>query len=111
VLDEAMFERRENAMVDFRYSVCDRLTWWFDHHVSSFPNPGEEAHFRADKSGKKFHDPEAKSCTRFLCRIVQEKFGFDPSPLTSWCTGRRSSTARSSRRAHRGCAWRSRRSS
>jgi hypothetical protein len=80
-LDERMFDGEENAIVDFRYSVSDRLTWWFDHHVSSFPNPGEEAHFRADQSGRKFHDPEAKSCTKFLCRVARENFGFEEKPL------------------------------
>jgi len=80
-LSPALFDGDENAIVDFRYSVDPKLTWWFDHHVSAFPNPGEEAHFRADASGHKFHDPEAKSCTRFLCRIAREKFGFDDRPL------------------------------
>jgi hypothetical protein len=80
-LDEKLFDGQENAIVDFRYSVSPKLTWWFDHHVSSFPNPGEEAHFKADRSGQKFHDPEAKSCTRFLCRAAREKFGFDDQPL------------------------------
>src|SRR5439155_14820580 len=34
-----------------------------------------------DRSGRKFWDPQAKSCTRFLARIAEEKFGWDPSPL------------------------------
>ncbi len=80
-LDERLFDCDENAIVDFRYSVSPRLTWWFDHHVSSFPNPGEEAHFRADSSGRKFHDPTAKSCTKFLCELARVRFGFDDSPL------------------------------
>jgi len=80
-LDERMFDGDQNAIVDFRYSVSPKLTWWFDHHVSSFPHPGEEAHFRADASGQKFHDPQAKSCTKFLCRVAREKFGFDDRPL------------------------------
>ncbi|MFN7135194.1 MAG: hypothetical protein ACK4N5_24175, partial [Myxococcales bacterium] len=81
VLDEALFDGDENVIVDFRYSVSPKLTWWFDHHVSAFPNPGEESHFRADQSGHKFYDPAAKSCTRFLARVASEKFGFDAEPL------------------------------
>ncbi len=80
-LDPTLFDGDENAIVDFRYSVAPKLTWWFDHHVSAFPNPGEEAHFRADATGKKFHDPEAKSCTRFLARTARERFGFDEAPV------------------------------
>ncbi|MDR0965194.1 MAG: hypothetical protein LBM75_01575 [Myxococcales bacterium] len=76
-----LFDGDVNAMLDFRYATSDRLTWWFDHHASSFPNPGEEAYFRADTSGQKFHDPAAKSCTRFMARTLHERFGFDTSPV------------------------------
>jgi len=71
-----------HACVDFRYSASPRLAWWFDHHQSAFETPEDEAHFRADRSGRKFHDPTAKSCTRFLARTAAERFGFDPSPLS-----------------------------
>lgn len=80
-LDERLFDGEVNAIVDFRYTTSPKLTWWFDHHVSAFQLPGEEAHFRADQSGRKFHDPTAKSCTKFLCRVAREKFGFDDRPL------------------------------
>lgn len=82
VLDERLFDGDENAIVDFRYSTSSKLTWWFDHHVSAFPNPGEEEHFRADQSGHKFHDAQAKSCTRFLCGVARERFGFDDRELS-----------------------------
>lgn len=80
-IDPALFDGDENAIVDFRYSQSPRLTWWFDHHQSAFQLPGDEASFKADTSGKKFHDPRAKSCTRFLARIASERFGFDPRPI------------------------------
>jgi hypothetical protein len=66
-----------NACVDFRYSQDPRLDWWFDHHVSAFQLPGDEAHFRADQSGQKFYDPHAKSCTKFLANTLAARFGFD----------------------------------
>lgn len=75
------FDGDENACVDFRYSQDPRLTWWFDHHASAFQSPGDEAHFRADATGRKFYDPAAKSCTKFLATTVAAKFGFDPAPL------------------------------
>src|SRR5204863_4519143 len=43
--------------------------------------PEDEAHFRADKSGKKFLDPTRKSCTEFIADVAQTKFGFDPGRL------------------------------
>jgi hypothetical protein len=75
------FDGDENACVDFRYSQDPRLTWWFDHHASAFQLPGDEAHFRADATGRKFYDPQAKSCTKFIATTVAAKFGFDLAPL------------------------------
>lgn len=75
------FDGDENACVDFRYSQDPRLTWWFDHHASAFQVPGDEAHFRADATGRKFYDPRARSCTKFLAETVAAKFGFDATPL------------------------------
>src|SRR5437588_11109830 len=76
-----MFDGDENAIVDFKYSPSDKLTWWFDHHQSAFLTPEDEAHFRADKSGKKFLDPTRKSCTEFIASVTQTEFGFDDEPL------------------------------
>lgn len=80
-IDEALFTGDENAIVDFRYSQSPKLTWWFDHHVSAFQQPGDEAHFKADHSGKKFHDGTRKSCTLYLADVARDRFGFDPKPL------------------------------
>ena len=80
-IDESAFGADENAIVDFRYSQSPHLTWWFDHHASAFQVPGDEEHFRADTSGRKFHDPTRKSCTLFIADVARERFGFDPSPL------------------------------
>ncbi len=81
-IDAAVFAgAEENAIVDFRYSQDARLTWWFDHHVSAFQQPGDEAHFHADTSGRKFHDAHRKSCTVYLADVARERFGWDASPL------------------------------
>jgi hypothetical protein len=78
---ESAFQGDENAIVDFRYSQSPRLTWWFDHHSSAFQHPGDEAHFRADTSGKKFWDARRKSCTVFIADVAAARFGFDPRPM------------------------------
>jgi hypothetical protein len=78
---EDAFAGEENAVVDFRFSADPRLTWWFDHHQSAFETKADELAFKADRSGRKFWDPAAKSCTRFLARTVEAKFAWDPSPL------------------------------
>jgi hypothetical protein len=77
----ALLDGDVNACVDFRYTQDARLSWWFDHHASAFQQPGDEDHFRADRSGQKFYDPAAKSCARFLAATAAERFGFDVAPV------------------------------
>ncbi len=48
LFDECMFDGDENAIVDFKYSLRPRLTWWFDHHQSAFLTPEDAEHFRRD---------------------------------------------------------------
>lgn len=73
-ISEDQFGSGENAIVDFKYYASDKLTWWFDHHESAFLSPQDEAHFRSDKSGHKFHDPSYKSCTKFIAHVTQNVF-------------------------------------
>ncbi|HXN20170.1 MAG TPA: hypothetical protein VN875_17670 [Candidatus Binatus sp.] len=79
--EDGIFDGDENAIVDFKYSSSPLLTWWFDHHQSAFLTLQDAEHFRRDRSGKKFYDPEYKSCTKFLATIASEKFGFNAEPL------------------------------
>ena len=81
LFDLTMFDSDENAIVDFKYAASERLTWWFDHHESAFLTPEDEAHFRADQSGKKFLDPTRKSCTEFIADVARERFGFNDAPV------------------------------
>src|SRR5438270_12796222 len=36
LFEDDMFDGDENAIVDFKYSSSEKLTWWFDHHQSAF---------------------------------------------------------------------------
>ncbi|MCU1284394.1 MAG: hypothetical protein JWO13_744 [Acidobacteriales bacterium] len=81
LFDESQFDGDENAIVDFKYSASPNITWWFDHHQSAFLTPKDGENFRADKSGKKFFDPDYKSCTKFLADTTARVFGFDPKPV------------------------------
>jgi hypothetical protein len=78
---DVRFDGDENAIVDFKYSSDSRLTWWFDHHQSAFLSHEDELHFRADRSGRKFHDPTYRSCTKLIVEMVRNHFGFDSSRL------------------------------
>ena len=83
LFDLEMFDADENAIVDFKYAASEKLTWWFDHHESAFLTPEDEAHFRADRSGRKFLDSTRKSCTEFIAAVADERFGFDVQPIES----------------------------
>ena len=79
--EEGLFDGDENVIVDFKYSSSPRVTWWFDHHQSAFLTPADAEHFRQDRSGHKFYDPEYKSCTKLIADVTSTQFGFDVRPL------------------------------
>ena len=79
--DTELLDGEENAIVDFKYSADERLTWWFDHHQSAFLSEADKTHFEQDASGKKFLDTTSKSCAEFIARVAEEKFGFADESL------------------------------
>ena len=94
--DESEFTGDENAIVDFKYARSPRVTWWFDHHLSAFLTPEDEAEFeryeaeaRASEAGpqqkilrqQKFFDPTYPSCTGWIAHVASTKFGMDVTPL------------------------------
>src|ERR1700751_1899084 len=87
LFDPSLFDGDENAIVDFKYSSDPKLTWWFDHHQSAFLSEADAKHFQDDRSGKKFYNPEFKSCTKFIAHIANKRFGFcapDLDDLVYW---------------------------
>jgi hypothetical protein len=81
LFDEAKFDGDENVIVDFKYCASDKITWWFDHHLSAFLTPEDAAHFEQQRSPHKFYDPTFRSCTKFIAHIAEQRFGFDPRPI------------------------------
>ena len=86
LFDERDFVGDENAIVDFKYSASEKITWWFDHHLSAFLTPEDNADYLARKAsgadgGRKFYDASYVSCTGFIADIAAAKFGFDVSKL------------------------------
>jgi hypothetical protein len=64
-----------NAVVDFRYSTSNKLTWWFDHHLSGVVGDEEQRHLAADTSGRKFFDPRYGSCCKLIADVARDRFG------------------------------------
>jgi hypothetical protein len=82
LFNENDFDGDENAIVDFKYSSSPKITWWFDHHQSAFLSPADAAHFEQDQSNRKFYDPDFKSCTSFIAMVAEQRFGFNPAPVS-----------------------------
>lgn len=85
--EDELFDGDENAIVDFKYSSNEKLTWWFDHHQSAFLTPEDAEHFQRDRSGKKMYDTSFKSCTRYIATVARERFDFtapDLDELVHW---------------------------
>lgn len=81
LFEDSYFDGDENAIVDFKYSPHPALTWWFDHHQSAFLSPEDAEHWKQDASGKKLFDPSFKSCTKFICTVTRDRFGYQPADL------------------------------
>ena len=74
--DEAMLDGDQNAILDYRYTATDRLSWYFDHHRTAFGSDDDRAHFEARKeNGHFFYDAECSSCTKLIDRVAREHLG------------------------------------
>lgn len=89
-VEESLLTGVENAVVDFKYVSSPRLTWWFDHHLSAFTTPADEAEFERYEEEvrlggvarqQKFFDPARPSCTGFIAEVARTRFGMNVEPL------------------------------
>ncbi len=83
-VDPALLSGDENAILDFRFSQSQKLTWYFDHHLSAFPSEGDRVAFDnrgSDSPRRMFHDASYGSCTKYIADIGRKHFGFDPHGL------------------------------
>ncbi|MEO6803506.1 MAG: DHH family phosphoesterase [Granulicella sp.] len=86
LFDESAFVDGENAIVDFKYFRSPKITWWFDHHLSAFMTPEDQADFEAHQADgsrtmRHFYDASYISCTSLIADVATAKFGFDAEPL------------------------------
>lgn len=84
-MSDEIFSDGQNAIVDFKYSMSPKLTWWFDHHESAFLTPDLREHFEegqlGEKANRQFFDPSYISCTGLIADIGKSKFGWNPDGL------------------------------
>jgi len=82
LFEDELFDGDVNAIVDFKYSPHEKLTWWFDHHQSAFLTPEDQAHYERTMGERHlFFDPAYPSCTKFIAHVARDKFGFEAADL------------------------------
>ncbi len=82
LFDEADFDGDENAIVDFKYSPSDRLTWWFDHHQSAFLSHEDQLDYERKKDSRRFYfDPTFRSCTEWIAHVARTVYGYEAPQL------------------------------
>jgi hypothetical protein len=82
LFEEEQFDGDENAIVDFKYSPSDKVTWWFDHHQSAFLSHADAEDYQRKKDIRRFYfDPDSRSCTEFIARIAREVYGYEAAGL------------------------------
>jgi hypothetical protein len=83
-VDPAIMVGDVNAILDFRFSPMESLTWYFDHHVSAFVTPAERAAYEAKAAlaeRRFFHDAAYTSCTKLIADLGASRFGMDSSSV------------------------------
>jgi hypothetical protein len=82
LFEDSLFDGDVNAIVDFKYSSNDRLTWWFDHHQSAFLSAEDADDYRHKKGDRRFYfDPTYRSCTELIAYIAAARYGWEAADL------------------------------
>jgi hypothetical protein len=86
--EEKLFTAEENAILDYRFSASDKLTWYFDHHRTAFGSDQDREYFEARRdNGRFFFDSAYSSCTKLIADLARERFGVampDLAELVKW---------------------------
>jgi len=86
--EEKLFNGDENAILDYRFSPSEKLSWYFDHHRTAFASDADRELFQArQSSGQFFFDAAYSSCTKLIADVAKERFGVelpDLSELVKW---------------------------
>jgi len=79
---DAVLDGDQNGVVDFRYTVSQKLTWYFDHHATGIVGDEERARFDSATGQRKYFDPSYGSCTKLIEDVARDDFGVDLTDLS-----------------------------
>lgn len=72
----------QNAILDYRFLASERVTWYFDHHRTAFPLPGDRSYFDGRTPEGRFHyDAACTSCTKLVADVAGRQFGVGTDDL------------------------------
>jgi hypothetical protein len=84
---EAVLSGDENAILDYRFTRSERLTWYFDHHRTAFASREDRAFFDSRvPSQRYFYDETCTSCTKLIAATSQATFGVSVDDLSELVT-------------------------
>ncbi|MBU1534604.1 hypothetical protein KKF84_04745 [Myxococcota bacterium] len=79
--DDRMFTGDINVVLDFRYPPSEKVSWWFDHHRTTFIGPDDREHLETRTTSNQFvWNPDAPSNTGLMAKTLAESFGFTMEP-------------------------------
>lgn len=88
LFEDSLFDGDVNAIVDFKYSPSDHVSWWFDHHQSAFLTPEDQRHYEQHKDSRRLYlNVNSRSCTQFIAQVARDQYGFeapDLADLVKW---------------------------
>ncbi len=82
LIDEDLFGDEENVIVDFKYSAFGQADVVVRSSCRALSCRTRTRCTSAGiKSGRKFHDPDFKSCTKFIATVAKGTFGYEDRSL------------------------------
>ncbi len=84
-IPESWLDGEQAAILDFRYTPSNKVTWYFDHHITGFATNGERdaalagaaktAGPGAPSKPQVHYDPAYGSCAKLIADVARERFG------------------------------------
>ncbi len=81
--EERLLDGDENAILDFRFSPSEKLTWYFDHHRTAFASDTDAGVFE-ERSQKRpfFFDAAYSSCTKLIRDVAKANYDVEAKELS-----------------------------
>ena len=80
--DERLLDGDDNAILDFRFSPSERLSWYFDHHRTAFATEADAGVFEQRSEERPFFfDADYSSCTKLVRDVAKARYGIEAPQL------------------------------